>query len=234
MNTKDVLKRLEALGTAQNRKVYARHGVTGPAFGVSYANLNELARELKGDQDLAEGLWKSGNHDARVLATMIADPERTRRATLQAWVKDLRSYVLTDALAGLAARTAAGPALARSWIRARGEWASTTGWATLSVLLANDAELDANELAGHLATIEETIHRAPNRTRYAMNNALISIGALGGHLQHRAVAAAKRIGPVEVDHGETGCKTPDAVSYIAKVVAHRKARGRKAAKRKKA
>ena len=75
MNVKQALAKLKALGTAQNRKVYARHGVTREAFGVSYANLGKLVREIKVDHELALGLWKSGNHDARVLATMVADPE---------------------------------------------------------------------------------------------------------------------------------------------------------------
>ena len=42
MDSKRILKQLESLGTAQNREVYARHGVTGKAFGVSYANLGKL------------------------------------------------------------------------------------------------------------------------------------------------------------------------------------------------
>ena len=40
-----------------------------------------------------------------------------------------------------------------------------------------------------------------------------------------ATAAADRIGKVEVDHGGTGCKTPDAASYIAKTPAHYAAKG---------
>lgn len=38
-------------------------------------------------------------------------------------------------------------------------------------------------------------------------------------LEKIAIAAAVRIGPVEVDHGETACKAPEAVSYIEKTVA---------------
>ncbi len=53
-----------------------------------------------------------------------------------------------------------------------------------------------------------------------MNNALISIGIRNPMLQKKATAAAKRIGLVDVDHGKTGCKTPEAVSYIKKAVAH--------------
>jgi len=52
--------------------------------------------------------------------------------------------------------------------------------------------------------------------RNAMNNALIAIGIRNPHLEKKAIAAAQKIGKVEVDHGETGCKTPDAIPYIQK------------------
>ncbi len=65
-----------------------------------------------------------------------------------------------------------------------------------------------------LATIEKQIHRSPNWARYAMNGALISIGVFKPTLRKQAIEAAQRIGKVEVDHGDTNCKTPDAVPYI--------------------
>ena len=43
-------------------------------------------------------------------------------------------------------------------------------------------------------------------------------------LEKKATAAARRIGKVEVDHGETGCNTPDAIAYIRKAKARRKKR----------
>ena len=49
-----------------------------------------------------------------------------------------------------------------------------------------------------------------------MNGELISIGAFKPALRKRAIEAAKRIGKVEVDHGETSCKTPDEAPYIEK------------------
>jgi hypothetical protein len=73
-----------------------------------------------------------------------------------------------------------------------------------------------------LETIESEIHQSPNRARYAMNTALISIGAYRPSLMNEAIAAAKRIGKVEVDHGDTSCRTPDAIEYIKKTVAHLK------------
>ena len=41
---------------------------------------------------------------------------------------------------------------------------------------------------------------------------------------HFLIAAAQRIGKVEVDHGDTDCKTPDAVSYIKKSLARKSKR----------
>ena len=58
---------------------------------------------------------------------------------------------------------------------------------------------------------------AKNRKKEAMNSALIAIGGRNSTLGRVALAAAKRIGPISVDHGETSCKTPDAVSYIKRM-----------------
>ena len=53
--------------------------------------------------------------------------------------------------------------------------------------------------------------------RDAMNMAVILIGGRNDVLRKAALAAAKRIGKVEVDHGDTSCKTPDAGPYIEKM-----------------
>ena len=147
MNKTQVMKQLETLGTAQNRKVYSRHAGPVEMFGVSYANLGKLQKQIKVDHELAEQLWATGNLDAQ--------------------------------------------------------------------------------------TFEAEIHGAKNYTRYGMNNALISIGIRNPKLQKKAVAAAKRIGKVEVDHGQTSCKTPDAVPYIAKAVAHKASKAKKKKAKKK-
>ena len=75
---------------------------------------------------------------------------------------------------------------------------------------------------------EREIHTRKNRVRYSTNNALIAIGARSSRLEKKALAIAKKIGRVEVDHGETGCKTPDAASYIPKARARQAKRAARA------
>jgi 3-methyladenine DNA glycosylase AlkD len=225
MTLTQALQALEAAGTAQNRKVYARHGVGPKQFGVSYAVLGKLTKQIKRDHALALGLWDSGWHDARVLATFIADPQQADAATLDEWVLGAESRPLAGAVAKLVAATASAEALAAKWCADSRESVAVTGWDVVAEL-ALCSTVDDSKFAALLKTIESEIHQSPNDVRYAMNGALIAIGVRNPKLEKLAVSAAKRIGKVEVDHGETGCKTPDAVTYIAKAVAH----GRRKAK----
>ena len=222
MNLQEAMQQLQEMGTAQNRKVYARHGVRENMFGVSYANLNKLAKTARKDHSLALELWNTGNHDARVLATMVADPAQAGESLLDQWLADLDSYVITDAFSGFAGKTGMAQVKGEEWIGSDEEWPGRAGWHLVSHLAMKDQELPDAYFAGHLATIEGEIHARKNRVRDAMNNALIAIGIRNGALEEQALAAAARIGKVEVDHGETGCKTPDAADYIRRTLERRR------------
>ena len=77
MSTIPILDQLKALGSEQTRKTYRKHGVSGDQYGVSYADLKNLKKKIKVNHDLAQQLWSSGIHDARILALLIADPHNT-------------------------------------------------------------------------------------------------------------------------------------------------------------
>jgi 3-methyladenine DNA glycosylase AlkD len=225
MTVTETLKTLESLGTAQNRKVYARHGAPENQYGVSFANLQKLQKRIRVDQSLALGLWKSGNGDARILATMIAEPAKMTEKILDGWVGAIRYYVLADAVASLAIRTTFARGLAERWIREPAEFVAQAGWSMVARLSMQDRTVPEAYFEKFLPRIARTIDKAENRARYAMNNALIAIGSRSDDLERQALAVAKAIGPVEVDHGDTGCKTPDAVPYIKKSRAHRRTKG---------
>jgi 3-methyladenine DNA glycosylase AlkD len=220
------MRRLEAAGTAQNRTVYSRHGVKEPMFGVSYAELGKLRKEIRVDHELARALWSTGNHDARILATRIADPARITAKDADAWLRDVDNYVVMEALAGLVARSPVAAARATAWRDRTTEWPASAGWAVTGSLVLAGA-VPAAEQRRLVAQIEREIGTRPNRVRHEMNAVLIAVGMQGGSSRDRAMKAAAKIGRVEVDHGATGCVTPDAAAYIRKVEARAAgARGR--------
>jgi 3-methyladenine DNA glycosylase AlkD len=221
MTKTEVMRALKAVGTAQNRKIYRRHGGQGEYYGVSWAELGKLKKKIKVDHDLALKLWSTGNGDARALATLIADADAMTRKEIDAWAKDLDSYGMVDCFAALVCKTRFVKPCMKRWRKAKSEWLGQAGWWLSSHLAQNDDSYSNAELAEWLEEIEAKIHTSKNRVRHSMNGALISIGIRNATLRRKAIAAAKRIGKVEVDHGETGCKTPDAIAYIEKTLAHR-------------
>jgi 3-methyladenine DNA glycosylase AlkD len=233
MTIQQAVEELQKLGTEQNRKVYRRHGVGDKLYGVSFANLKKLKKEIKTDHELARRLWASGNHDARILATMVADPAETTAALLDSWKDGLDNYIATDAFAKFVAATPLARQSAERWTESNKEWIGRAGWMLLTHLALHDASLPGGYFETYLEAIERRIHDSPNRVREAMNSALIAIALRSPKLEREGLAAARRIGPVEVDHGETSCETHDAEAYILKVRGRRERQrpSRAAAKR---
>jgi len=229
MTFDEAMKKLESLGSEQTRKTYRRHGMKDPIFGVKYGDLAKAVKALKVDHALAKQLWASGNGDARVLAAMIADPRAMTMADLESWLKDVGDTALADAFARyLASPSPHAARFIEKWTKKKDEWAAATAWHTAAAVASmNGGEsgpYDDAKWRELLAEIEAKIHASPNRARANMNTALIAIGARSDALAKVATAAAKRIGKVEVDHGDTCCKTTDAAEGIAKARAHRAAR----------
>lgn len=232
MDFDQTMKELEAAGTAQNRKVYARHGASENMFGVSFANQEKLRKQIKVDHALAAQLWATGNIDAQVLATLIADPLGLTDKQAEAWVKGYDNYGLAEMFGRLVAKSPLALKKAEKWHKAKDEWVASTGWRMIAQLAIDNQQLPDEYFEPFLELIASGIHQQKNRVRYEMNGALITIGLRNDKLEKKAISVAKKIGKVEVDHGETGCKTPDAVEYIAKALGYRHKKTAKAAAKK--
>jgi 3-methyladenine DNA glycosylase AlkD len=217
MNAEEVLAALEPLGKPQTAAIYRRHGSGERVLGVLTSELAKLQKKIKVDHALAMALWRTGVAEARILALLIADPEKLTRPDADGLIEDGPVHFVGCYLSALVARSPIAEEMMRAWMRSPDEFHREMGYGILGVRLKDDPDSIGDEDAEKvLATIEKEIHRSPNWARYAMNGALISIGVYKPALRKQAIEAAKRIGKVEVDHGETTCKTPEAVVSIEK------------------
>ena len=226
MSFAEAMSALEAAGSEQTRKTYARHGITGPMFGVSFATLKTLRKRIGVDHALAVALWDSGNYDARNLAAKIADPAQMSADELDRWARGSDTTpTCTSYVAMLAAEGPHAAAKAARWIGAADPWERSAGWSLLGHLALVDTTAPEAWFEAGLDTIARTIHSAPNDHRDSMIRAVISVGCRNEALRQHALATARRIGKVEVDHGDTACATPDAVAQIEKAWAHSTGKG---------
>ena len=221
MSLAQVMQVLEKAGSAQTRKTYARHGADEPMFGVSFATLKELTKKIDVDHELALALWDTGNFDARNLAVKIVDPAKMSSADLDKWARETSTSRMCGGYVGmLAGEGPHGPKKLEAWLGSKDAKLRAAGRSLLGFLSQRDDSIPDSFFEKRLAEIEKTIHTAPNGDREGMNMAVIMIGCRNAALRKAATAAAKRIGKVEIDHGDTDCRTPDAAQYIEKTWAY--------------
>ena len=229
MTLQEVMKQLKACGTEQNRKTWGRHGIKGEMFGVSFANLYKFQKQIKVDHELAERLWATGNYDAKVLATLVADPNAMTDKRVEEWAQALDNNGIVLMYSELLIRSPLARKKAEKWHKSKDELMASLGWMLISQLALRENELPDEYFDPYLELIESGIHKHKNRVRYEMNGALIGIGLRNDKLEKKAMEVARKIGKVIVDHGDTNCKTPDAVEYIARTKAYRNKKKAKAA-----
>jgi 3-methyladenine DNA glycosylase AlkD len=217
MSLAETMSALEKAGAEQTRKTYRRHGAPEPMFGVSFATLKTMMKRIGVDHELALALWDTGNFDARNLAVKIVDPARMTSADLDRWARSPMARMCSGYLGALTAEGPHAAAKAAQWLAAPADSQErAAGLSLLGQMSMLDATTPDAWFLQRLAEIEKTIHSASNADRAAMNSAVITIGCRNAALRKAALAAAKRIGKVEVDHGDTACKTPDAAEYLAR------------------
>lgn len=218
---KSIVAVLQSKGSEQTRKTYSRHGIpVDRMFGVSIADLKVIAKGIKGNQQIALDLFETGNLDAMYLAGMVADGRKMTKSQLQDWAKRARGLgmVYEYAVPWVASESPYARELAMKWISSKDEHIASCGWSTYTGIVATtpDEQLDLNEISSLLGSIVREIKTAQNRVRYNMNAFVIAVGVYVKPLSREAKAAAKKIGEVHVDIGDTACQVPLATAYIQK------------------
>ena len=215
-----IVEELRRKGNITIKNILLKHGAKEPFFGTKIQDMKPIQKRIKKDYELAKQLYATGISDAMYLAGLIADETKMTKAELQQWLEEAPWYMISDyTVPWVAAEGPHGWELAKQWIESKDEKVASCGWTTLSNLIAvkPDEELDFGALQKLLERVRKTIHQQPNRVRSAMNQFVIACGGYLRPLTDAAQKAAKEIGVVEVDMGDTSCKVPFAPEYIAKM-----------------
>ncbi|BBH22525.1 hypothetical protein Back11_38700 [Paenibacillus baekrokdamisoli] len=201
MNVEMVMQELEALGKERTKKIYESNGAHEPLFGVATGEMKPIVKKIKINQPLAEQLYATGNYDAMYFAGIIADPKAMTEADFERWIDAAYFYMLSDFVVAVTlAETDIAQEVADKWIASGEELRMSAGWSCYCWLLGNrpDVEFSESKIANMLDIVENTIHGSPERTKYAMNNFMYTVGVSYLPLHDKAVQTAKAVGPVEV------------------------------------
>lgn len=181
-----VLKRAGSPGYKAD--MAARYGIVtkAPVYGVPVAKLRAMAKRIGYDHALAEALWASGNHDARMLATMVDDPADVSPAQMERWVKDMDNWGLVDtACFHYWDRTPHAHKQIEKWAKAKPEFTKRAALALLASCAVHKQGTDEEFLRG-LELIEVHANDPRNFVKKAVNWALRAIGGKASPKLRRA------------------------------------------------
>ena len=217
MELNEIMDELKSLGTERTKKLYISNGAQEPVFGVTISTMNPIFKKIKFNQPLAEQLYATGNYDAMYLAGMIAEPKKMTEEDFNRWIEGAYFYMISDFIVAVTlAETDIAFTVADNWIDSREELIMSAGWSCYNWLLGTrkDSEFNKDKLLSMLNRVRDTIHNQPNRTKYAMNDFIMTVGISYLPLHEEAKRIAGEVGKVDVFKGKTSCQTYAATEYI--------------------
>ncbi|PDW03334.1 DNA alkylation repair protein [Candidatus Viridilinea mediisalina] len=190
-----IIARLESLASPDDAAGMARFGIRGSrVLGVPVKTLRAIARETGRNHAMAETLWASGIHEARILASIVAEPKWVDLAQMEQWVADLDSWDLCDqCCTNLWVRTPFARNQALVWSEREAEFVKRAGFVLTVQVAGKDKDAPAELLQSYLARAEQEAHDERNFVKKAVNWAIREIGQRSAELNAAAIAVAQRL-----------------------------------------
>jgi 3-methyladenine DNA glycosylase AlkD len=190
-----VLRELRRLANLKVRAKMAYFGVkVAKAYGISQPVLHALARRIGKNHALAEQLWISGIHEARILATLIGEPDKVTATQMERWAQEFDSWDLVDAACCyLYAESSPAWRQVEAWSNRNEEFVKRAAFSLLAYLSYKDKQAPDARFGQFLRVIEREAHDERNFVRKAVNWALRNIGKRSLRLNRSAIRAAQRI-----------------------------------------
>ncbi|MBS3946292.1 MAG: DNA alkylation repair protein [Melioribacter sp.] len=195
MTVKEIISELKKNGSEYNREGMKRFGINvDKAFGVNVPVMRKLAKKIGRNHVLALKLWKSGYHEARHVATMIADPKLTTKSILNEWVKDFNSWDIVDgSCSNLIRKTDYAYDLILRWAKNKKEFIRRTAFSLIAYLSVHDKKRNDEEFLQFFPLIKKYSTDERNFVKKAVNWSLRQIGKRSSFLNEQAIQLAEEI-----------------------------------------
>ena len=194
MDVRAVIGQLRERADPSRKPGMARVGIdVSRALGVSMPNIRAIAEACGVDHTLALGLWKTGIHEARILATLVADPEALTEVQRERWVLDITSWDLCDSAADLFGRTPSQADAIRAWARRPEAFVKRCAFSMIARRSVWAKQAPDREFLGYLPLIRRAATDDRNEVKKGVSWALRQIGKRNRALHAAAVEEAERI-----------------------------------------
>jgi len=173
---------------------------TNKAIGISLPDIRSIAKSinkkipLSERHQLAQELWNTEIHEARILASMVDNPKEVSKKQMDQWTSDFYSWDLCDQVcSNLFQKTDFFLEQAMNYSRSKKEFVKRTGFTLIVQYAVHHKKAPDDVCIAFLTRIEEEAWDERNFVRKAVNWCLRQIGKRNRHLHPLAIECAERI-----------------------------------------
>lgn len=213
-HARQIVSVLRKKGRRKNIEGMARFGIsTHNTLGVTVTDLRKIAKPFGKDHALAIELWNTGIHEARILATIVDDPDMVGEKQMESWIKNFDSWDVCDqACMNLFSRTRLAWEKAIEWSSRKEEFEKRAGFAMMAVLAVHDSRTGNEKFMNLLPIIAKNSNDERNYVKKAVNWALRQIGKRNAMLNREAIRTAGEI--MEIDSPAAKWIASDAIREL--------------------
>jgi len=195
----EVLRKLKSLSNPRNVAGMARFGINPKnTLGVSIPDLRKLAKEIGKNHKLAQKLWDSKIHEARILAGMIDEVKLVTEKQMDKWVKDFDSWDVCDQVCmNLFDKTPFAFNKAMEWTKSPKEFVKRAGFSMMACLAWHDKTTKDEAFIKFFPIIKRESADERNFVKKAVNWALRQIGKKNKRLNKEAIKVAREIQKID-------------------------------------
>ena len=195
MQAEEIIYHLKTLANPENVEGMARFGINPRnTLGIPLSTLRPLARETGKNHGLAQQLWDSGIHEARILASIIGKPAQVTEEEMEAWVEDIDSWDVCDQVCmNLWGKSAYAYQKAHEWSTREEEFVKRTAFSLMVAVAIHDKKAGDERFEEFLPVIMAQAADERNFVRKAVNWALRQIGKRNLSLNAKAIDTARQI-----------------------------------------
>lgn len=199
MICREVIDWLKSQANEEFRAGMSRFGISSErTLGIKVPLLRAKAREIGHNHSLALELFRTDIHEAKILASMVAEKDRFTSEQMDEWVAGFDSWDVCDQCCmNLFRRVPYAFEKVREYAAAERLFTRRAGYALLATLAVGDKESCDAVFTAFLPLIEQGAADRRDAIKKAVNWALRQIGKRSRGLWPQALALAEKLSASE-------------------------------------
>jgi 3-methyladenine DNA glycosylase AlkD len=191
----EVVASIKRMGSKSVRDGMVRYGLPPDnAFGIPVGKMQNFAKGIGRNHELALALWETGHYEARMIAAFIDDPSLVTPAQMDRWCKDFDNWGIVDTVCfKLFDQTPHAWKKVVQWSNKRDEFQKRAAFALLASLAGHDKTASNQQFLNCLPLIEKASTDERNFVKKGVSWALRTVGRRNSELNEACTTVAQKL-----------------------------------------